>query len=165
MLNWLKTQRARRSLHEAQREAIEASTKPPASRLKSAIKDTASVLGAPLAKGTLRRLRGPIILILARQLADANERLGSSYWSGPDGHNVGRDVLRAYAIAVEAVRGTASDTAGPSGSLEAVVDSIAQHAEDYRSRAGDPDGYGSATLGEIERDLRQLLPATATQTG
>lgn len=137
---------------EARQEAIQACAKRPPRRLMSAITETASALGLRLSQGELRPLRGRIILILARQLADANERLGSSHWTGSDGHNVGRDVLQAYGVALGAVRG--------SGSIEALVETLASQSTAYRDRAGDPDGYGSATLGEIERDLRHLSAQT-----
>lgn len=117
-------------------------------RLISAIRDTASVLGAPLSRGALRRHRGRIIVILARQLADANERLSSSHWTGADGHNVGRDVFQAYGIAL--------DVARRARSLEDLIETLIAAATAYRSSPGDPDGYGSATLGEIERDLKAL---------
>lgn len=152
MLNWLKARRARRAILEARQEAIQACAKRPPRRLMSAITETASALGLRLSQGELRPLRGRIILILARQLADANERLGSSHWTGSDGHNVGRDVLQAYGVALGAVRG--------SGSIEALVEALASQSRAYRDRAGDPDGYGSATLGEIERDLRHLSAQT-----
>lgn len=152
MLNWLKARHARRAILEARQEAIQASAKRPPRRLMSAITETASALGLRLSQGELRPLRGRIILILARQLADANERLGSSHWTGSDGHNVGRDVLQAYGVALGAVRG--------SGSIEALVETLASQSTAYRDRAGDPDGYGSATLGEIERDLRHLSAQT-----
>lgn len=96
----------------------------------SAITETATALGLRLSQGELRPLHGPIILIVARQLADANERLSSSHWTDSDGHNVGRDVLQAY-----------------------------------RDRSGEPDGCGSAALGEIERDLRHLPAQTVQAVG
>lgn len=153
MLNWLKAQRARRAIRESRREACEASPRRPSHRLMSAIKETASALGPRLSQGRLRRFRGPIILALARQLADANERLSSSYWTGPDGHNVGRDVLQAYAVAIAVVRGA--------GSMEDLMETLTVQVTAYRGREGDPDGFGSATLGEIERDLRRLAAGTA----
>ena len=152
MLNWLKAQRARRAIREARQEALGACGPRPPRHLMSAITATATDLGPRLSRGELRPLRGQIILILARQLADANERLRSSHWTGSDGHNVGRDVLQAYGLALGVVRG--------SGSIEDLIDTLASQSTAYRDRVGDPDGYGSATLGEIERDLRHLSAQT-----
>jgi len=154
MFNWLKTQRLRRAIQESRREACEASPKRPSQPMMSAMKETSSALGLSLSGGPLRRLRGRIILILARQLADANERLNSSYWTGPDGHNVGQDALQAYGVALEVVR--------KAGSLPDLIESLTVQSAAYRGRAGDPDGYGSATLGEIERDLRNLAAQMAS---
>lgn len=116
--------------------------------LMSAIRSTASALEAETWHGPLRRYRGRIIVILARQLADASQKLGSSYWTGADGHNVGRDVLQAYGIALGVTRSA--------GSLDELTETLIAASEAYRSSPGDPDGYGSATLGEIERDLKAL---------
>ena len=117
-------------------------------QLMSAIRSTASALGPEPWHGPLRRHRGRIIVILARQLADANQRLGSSYWTGADGHNVGRDVFKAYGIALGVAR--------RSRSLEELRETLIAASATYRGGPGDPDGYGSATLGEIERDLKAL---------
>ena len=118
------------------------------SQLMSAIRSAASALGSEPWHGPLRHHRGRIIVILARQLADANKRLGSSYWTGPDGHNVGLDVFKAYGIALGVARGARS--------LEELMETLNAASATYRVGPGDPDGYGSATLGEIERDLRAL---------
>jgi hypothetical protein len=157
MLNWLKAQTARRTAGEQgahraaddpYREAVAACPPEASPRLMSAVRDTATALGAPLSRGNLRRHRGRIIVILARQLADANQRLSSSHWTGPDGHNVGRDVFQAYGIALDVARGARS--------LEDLITTLSRAAAAYRERPGDPDGYGSATFGEIERDLKAL---------
>ena len=118
------------------------------SQLMSAIRSAASALGSEPWHGPLRHHRGRIIVILARQLADANKRLGSSYWTGPDGHNVGLDVFKAYGIALA--------VAGRARSLDELKATMTAAAAAYRERPGDPDGYGSATFGEIERDLKAL---------
>lgn len=117
-------------------------------QLMSAIRSTTSALGSEPWNGPLRRHRGRIIVILARQLADANQRLGSSYWTGADGHNVGGDVFQAYGIALGVARRARS--------LDELLGSLIAASATYRGGAGDPDGYGSATLGEIERDLKAL---------
>jgi hypothetical protein len=105
MLNWLKAQTARRTAgqrssrtaaDESFEEAMAACPPQASSQLMSAIRSAASALGSEPWHGPLRHHRGRIIVILARQLADANKRLGSSYWTGPDGHNVGLDVFKAY---------------------------------------------------------------------
>lgn len=163
MLNWLNTMRVRRAVRASSLEAIEASATPPSQQLSSAIEQTASALGLRLSPGRLRPLRGRIILILARQLADANKRLGSSHWTGSDGHNVGQDVLQAYRIALGVVRGTGRDGTRPPGSVDELIEALVRASADYRNRAGDPDGYGSATLGEIERDFRQLSAQAASR--
>ncbi len=154
MLNWLKAQRARRAIREARQEALGACGPRPPRHLMSAITATATDLGPRLSRGELRPLRGQIILILARQLADANERLRSSHWTGSDGHNVGKDVLQAWALAAGVVSRSGS------GSIEDLIETLASQSTAYRSRFGDPDGYGSATLGEIERDLQHLSAQT-----
>jgi len=156
MLNWLKARSAQRAIGESYREALAAGPAQASPRLISAIRDTASALGPRLAGGTFRRHRGRIIVILARQLADANERLGSNYWTAGDGHNVGRDVFQAYGVALEVARRARS--------MDELIETLAVAAAAYRDRPGDPDGYGSATLGEIERDLT-LLAAPAASGG
>ena len=157
MLNWLKVQTARRAAGEQSpgramddpyEEAMAACPPQPSSHLMSAIRNTASALGTEVWRGPIRRHRGRIIVILARQLADANQRLSSSYWTGADGHNVGEDVFQAYGIALGVVRRARS--------LEELIAALIAASAAYRSRPGDPDGYGSATLGEIERDLKVL---------
>lgn len=157
MLNWLKAQTARRTAgrqssrtaaDEALAEAIAACPPQASPDLMSAIRSTASALGSEPWQGPLRHHRGRIIVILARQLADANQRLGSSHWTGADGHNVGRDVFQAYGIALGVARRARS--------LDELMETLIAASATYRSSPGDPDGYGSATLGEIERDLKAL---------
>ena len=157
MLNWLKAQTARRTAgqkrsrtaaDESFEEAMAACPPQASPHLTSAIRDIASTLGPELSRGPLRRHRGRIIVILARQLADANQRLGSSHWTGADGHNVGRDVFQAYGIALGVARRARS--------LDDLIETLIAASATYRSSPGDPDGYGSATLGEIERDLKAL---------
>ncbi len=157
MLNWLKAQTARRTAgaqspsgaaDDSYQEAMAACPPQASPHLMSAIRDLASTLGPELSRGPLRRHRGRVIVILARQLADANQRLGSSHWTGADGHNVGRDVFQAYGIALGVVRRARS--------LEDLIETLIAASATYRAGPGDPDGYGSATLGEIERDLKAL---------
>ena len=157
MLNWLKAQTARRTAgqqssrtaaEESFEEAMAACPPQASSQLMSARRSAASALGSEPWHGTRRHPRGRIIVILARQLADANKRLGSSYWTGPDGHNVGLDVFKAYGIALA--------VAGRARSLDELKTTMTAAAAAYRERPGDPDGYGSATFGEIERDLKAL---------
>lgn len=157
MLNWLKAQTARRTAgqqssrtaaDEALAEAMAACPPQASPHLLSAIRSTASTLGSEPWQGPLRHHRGRIIVILARQLADANQRLSSSHWTGADGHNVGRDVFQAYGIALGLARRARS--------LDELMETLIAASATYRSRPGDPDGYGSATLGEIERDLKAL---------
>jgi len=124
-----------------------------AAQLMSAIRSTASALGSEPWHGPLRQHRGRIIVILARQLADADQRLGSSHWTGADGHNVGRDVFQAYGIALGVARRARS--------LEELIETLIAASATYRGGPGDPDGYGSATLGEIERDLKALSAQVA----
>ena len=157
MLNWLKAQTARRTAgqqssrtaaDESFEEAMAACPPQALAQLMSAIRSTASALGSEPWQGPLRHHRGRIIVILARQLADADQRLGSSYWTGADGHNVGQDVLQAYSIALGVAR--------RAGSLEELIETLIAASATYRGGPDDPDGYGSATLGEIERDLKAL---------
>ena len=157
MLNWLKAQTARRTAgqksspttaDESFEEAMAACPPQAAAQLMSAIRSTASALGSEPWQGPLRHHRGRIIVILARQLADANQRLSSGHWTGADGHNVGRDVFQAYGIALGVAR--------RAWSLDELMETLIAASATYRSSPGDPDGYGSATLGEIERDLKAL---------
>ena len=162
MLNWLKMQSARRTAGEQSprhaaddpyQEAMAACPPQASPQLISAIRDTASALGTEPWRGSIRRHRGRIIVILARQLADANQRLGSSHWTGSDGHNIGRDVYQAYGIALGVARRARS--------LEDLMATLTAAAATYRAGPGDPDGYGSATFGEIERDLKALADEIA----
>jgi hypothetical protein len=91
-----------------------------------------SALGSEPWHGPLRRHRGRIIVILARQLADANQRLGSSYWTGADGHNVGRVVYQAYGIALGVARRARS--------LVELTETLIAASATYRGGPGDPDG-------------------------
>jgi hypothetical protein len=167
MLKWLKSRREIRAIKESRFEALKVlsdrpNRKHPSLRLVSAITQTATQLGPLLSHGGLRRHRGAIILILARQSADAGERLSSSYFNGPDGHNVGQDVFQAYSLAAGTVRVTA---AAPRANLEDLLEAIVKQSAAYRARPGDPDGFGSATLGEIERDLRSLIAEAKVPAG
>ena len=157
MLNWLKFRSARRAMGESCREAVAAGPPRASPRLIAAIRDTVAALEPQLSRGALQRHRGQVIVILARQLADANERLSSNHWTGANGHNVGRDVLQAHGVALTVVR--------KARSMDELLESLADASADYRGQAGDPDGYGSATLGEIERDLKALTASTASNRG
>lgn len=160
MLNWLRDLRTRRAVQAARREALRVCGGRPSRQIKSAIQKTSAAVGPSLTSDGLRRHRGRVVFILARQLADANERLGKSYWTGPDGHNVGRDVLQAYGVALGVCRGSGSDGGRPPASIAELIERLTEQSAIYRSSALDPDGYGSGTLGEIERDLLHLQAQT-----
>jgi hypothetical protein len=102
----------------------------------------------------LRDRRIDLCLIFARQAADAERRLASSYFSFGGGRNVGHDVRDAHDRALRVLVNTLTEKPG-----SGLADVLAAHdalIEVYRQHALDPDGYGVATLGEIRRDLEGL---------
>jgi len=98
---------------------------------------------------------------LAEQEALAMAHLGDSYWTDSyTGHNVGKDELAATRV----LRAISLDPAAEGhDDPELYARWLLQHLEDaghrYRSDHSDPDGYGIATIGMIERNLRKFCYA------
>ena len=105
--------------------------------LRTAIIETGASLTTKVLGPRFRAYRDELVLIFARQLADATRRLSSSHWSSGGGRNVGMDVYGAHGRALAALKALAAQRAAP----------------------GDDDGYGIATLGEIRRDVERLIAA------
>ncbi len=132
---------------------------PPPEGLRAAIIETGETL-TPRALGPrLRPYRDELILIFARQLADANRRLSSSHWASGSGRNVGHDVLRARHGALETLRRVAALRPPPRDPLGALLIALENLMTAHRQAPGDDDGYGIATLGEIRRDVERLIAA------
>lgn len=145
------------------RKLVQAATRrpgqPPAPDVLDALDAAARALPRSLLGPRLRPLRLELCLIFARQAADASRRLGSSYWSSGGGRNVGHDVRdahdRALRVLIQSLKQTPKQT--PGAGLPEILAAHRNLMDAYRRSAPDPDGYGIATLGEIERDLEGLL--------
>ncbi len=133
---------------------------PPSPELLSAIAETAEVLTPRMLGGRLRAYREELVLIFARQSADAAMRLSSSHWSSSGGRNVGHDVLLARSRALEALKQVAGRRPAPRDALGAFLQSLDDLMTAHRQAPGDDDGYGIATLGEIHRDVARLIAAS-----
>ena len=127
--------------------------------LESAVIETARALNPDALGPRLRSSYPALVLIFARQLADANTRLASSYWSSGGGRNVGMDVLEARARAQALLVAVAARRPAPRRPLSEIVDALDGLIAAQRNAAGDPDGYGLGTLREIQRDVAQLALA------
>lgn len=126
--------------------------------LRAAILETAAGLTPKALGPRFRPYRDELILIFARQLADATMRLSSSHWSSGGGRNVGMDVLQARGRALSALKALAVQRPrDPLGALLNVLDDLMAA---QRAAPGDDDGYGIATLGEIHRDVARLIAAS-----
>ena len=126
-------------------------------RLRTAILETGASLTPKVLGPRFRPYREELVLIFARQLADATLRLSSSHWSSGAGRNVGMDVLQAHGRALAALKGLAASR--PRDPLEALLKALDDLMAAQRTSAGDDDGYGIATLGEIRRDVERLIAA------
>lgn len=125
-----------------------------------------AILGAHTFPECLAEQRPRIEAILTKQLADARRRLSDNYWSSLDDygrrHNVGQDVLIAFADALQELLRVGS-VGGADASIEIgqavrnLTEAIRTSGKDLKVLSPDPDGYGSATTGEIVRDLEQLV--------
>ena len=132
-------------------------TEPPSPRLAAAIESVARELTeARLGQG-LAGLRPRLILIFARQSEDASRRLSDSHWTSDQGHNVGRDVYDAYRSALGTFLIVLDRRPRSKTPLQETIDAIEARKPPLRIAPADPDGYGLATLGEIQRDLSRLL--------
>jgi hypothetical protein len=125
--------------------------------LRAAIVETAAALTPKVLGPRFRPWRDELILIFARQLADATMRLSSSHWSSGGGRNVGMDVLQARGRALAAL--TALAGRRPRDPLAALLAALDELMAAQRAAPGDDDGYGVATLGEIRRDVERLIAA------
>lgn len=131
---------------------------PPTPRLRIAIIETAAGLTPKMLGPRFRPYREELVLIFARQLADATMRLSSSHWSSGGGRNVGMDVLQARGRALGALESLAARR--PRDPLETFLKALDDLMAAQRTSPGDDDGYGIATLGEIHRDVARLIAAS-----
>lgn len=127
--------------------------------LESAVMETARTLTPEALGPRLRPSRAALVLVFARQLADANARLASSHWSSGGGRNVGMDVLEARARAQALLVSVAARRPAPRRPLSDIVEALEGLISAQRNGAGDADGYGLGTLREIQRDIAQLALA------
>ena len=147
---WLADRDARKVV-----EAVRLRAGPEASPgLLSGAEAAARVLTLSLLGPQLRDQRIDLCLIFARQAADAERRLASSYFAFGGGRNVGHDVLDAHNRALRVLTNTLMEK--PGSGLAEVLAAHDGLVRVYRQHALDPDGYGAATLGEIRRDLEDL---------
>ncbi len=130
---------------------------PPTPGLRTAILETGAGLTPKVLGPRFRAYREELILIFARQLADATMRLSSGHWASGGGGNVGMDVLQAHGRALAALKALAARR--PRDPLEALLKALDDLMAGQRVSAGDDDGYGIATLGEIRRDVERLIAA------
>jgi hypothetical protein len=130
---------------------------PPA--LENAVIETARALKPDALGPGLRSSYPALVLVFARQLADANARLASSHWSSGGGRNVGMDVLEARARAQALLVSVAARRPAPRRPLSDIVEALEGLISAQRNGAGDADGYGLGTLREIQRDIAQLALA------
>ncbi len=125
--------------------------------LRAAVVQTGAGLTAKVLGPRFRPYRDELVLIFARQLADATRRLSSSHWSSGGGRNVGMDVYFAHGRALTALKALAARR--PRDPLNALLKVLDDLMDAQRAAAGDDDGYGIATLGEIRRDVERLIAA------
>ena len=127
--------------------------------LESAVLETARGLKPDALGPRLRASYPALVLVFARQLADANARLASSYWSSGGGRNVGMDVLEARARAQALLITVAARRPAPRRPLSEFAEALDGMVAAQRNAAGDPDGYGLGTLREIQSDIARLALA------
>lgn len=127
--------------------------------LESAVLETARALKPDALGPGLRSSYPALVLVFARQLADANTRLTSSYWSSGGGRNVGMDVLQARARAQALLVAVGTRRPAPRRPLSEIVEALDGLIAAQRNGAGDVDGYGLGTLREIQRDIAELALA------
>lgn len=127
--------------------------------LENAVVETARVLKPQTLGRGLRASYPALVLVFARQLADANTRLASSHWSSGGGRNVGMDVLEARARAQALLIAVAARRPAPRRPLSEFAEALDGLVAAQRNAAGDSDGYGLGTLREIQRDIAQLALA------
>lgn len=129
---------------------------PPSPELIKAVTATADTLTDDLLGPGLRALRPQLVLVFARQSADAARRMSCGHWTSDRGHNVGRDVLQAHDQAINLFRQALASGTSQGRPLKDTVAALDALIERQRDRPGDEDGYGLATLHEIRKDLARL---------
>jgi hypothetical protein len=132
---------------------------PLSSALESAVLETARGLKPEALGPGLRGSYPALVLVFARQLADANARLASSHWSSGGGRNVGMDVLEARARAQAVLIAVAARRPVPRRPLSDFAEALDGLVAAQQNAAGDPDGYGLGTLREIQSDIARLALA------
>lgn len=125
--------------------------------LRAAVVETGAGLTMKVLGPSFRPYRDELILIFAKQLADATRRLSSSHWSSGGGRNVGMDVYYAHGRALAALKALAAQR--PLDPLDALLKVLDDLMAAQRAAPGDEDGYGIATLGELRRDVERLIAA------
>ncbi len=131
-------------------------SEPLPSGLESAIIETSRVIPPKTLPGLKRSLYAPVVLIFARQLADANARLGSNYWSSGGGRNVGIHILQAQGRARVVLVDVMNRRPTVRRPLVETVGALDRLIDAQRADAADEDGYGLGTLHELRRDLAEL---------
>src|SRR5690606_272066 len=121
-----------------------------------AVEETARLLTPSTLGPGLRPLHPQLMLIFARQRADANARLASDHWRSGGGRNVGMDVLAAEGRARAVLLDVAARRPPSRRPLAEVLERRDALIEAQRAGPGDADGYGVATLHEIRRELAEL---------
>jgi len=136
--------------------ACELLADPPSPELIKAVTATANTLTDDLLGPRLRAQRPHLVLVFARQSADAARRMSSGHWTSDRGHNSGREVLHAHDQAINLFRQALASKARRGRPLDDTVAALDALIERQRDRPGDEDGYGLATLHEIRKDLARL---------
>lgn len=89
--------------------------------------------------------------IFADQIADGEERSADPYFTNDRGHNIGKDVALAAAMAAKQLFRLDEDP------IDAVIAQLFSRLENAKRRFRelhlDPDGYGIATFGELKKNL------------
>ncbi|MBZ9938976.1 CHAT domain-containing protein [Mesorhizobium sp. BR1-1-16] len=129
----------------------------------------AELLGDLALAPSLEGDRPAIMAIVMRQIVDGLEKASRSYWSTTDdqgvAYNVGNDILAAAGLAIFVMRQCAGSNAAireRKELLEGLAGAIARARNDFKILVPDRDGFGSATMGEICRDLLALAGSELT---
>ncbi|NBW10190.1 MAG: hypothetical protein EBR82_19395 [Caulobacteraceae bacterium] len=126
--------------------------------MRDAIAQVMDRLSPELSGSRLRSLRPAIVLAFARQAADGARRLKSDHWRSGAGENVGHEVLRANARALEAVRAVLATNPSKRRAPALILQALDRVTEAQRDSTTDGDGYGLATLHELRREIERLGP-------
>jgi hypothetical protein len=158
-LGWIERTFETRRLRALVREVTRLKGEALSAELERAIVDTGRGLKPKALGPRLRSSYPQLLLIFARQRADANARLASRHWSSGVARNVGMDVLEAQALAQGLLVSVLARRPAHRRPLSALAGALESMIVARRSAAGDPDGYGVGTLREIQRDIAQLALA------